>query len=188
MCEHTINWRKFLTMRKMSTTIQWHSLLTLWEIRRPYESDDVRSFSRKPFSCSTSAKPQAMFQVTTQTESVDQMCVQYATKVLKSCGVLDNHLTFQQLSNHELNCTQDKRYLLAGMLFAQKTEENLLQVDASEIRRLKLTSAKAQERLSAEKPYMLILSPMCMAAATLRSCPGSLGHWALRDRQQLQLL
>ena len=64
--------------------------------------------------------PKQCFQVTTQTEDVDQMCVQYATKVLKSCGVLDNHLTLEQLSNHELNCTQDKRYLLAGMLFAQK--------------------------------------------------------------------
>ena len=136
---------EILTMRIMSTTIQWHSLLTLWEIRRPYESDDVRSFSRKLFSCSTSAKPQAIFQETTQTESVDQMCVQYATKVLKSCGVLDNHLTSEQLSNHELNCTQDKRYLLAGMLFAQITEENLLQVDASEIRRLKLTRPKPRK-------------------------------------------
>ena len=31
------------------TTMQWHSLLTLWQLRRPYESKDVRSFSRKPF-------------------------------------------------------------------------------------------------------------------------------------------
>ena len=61
-----------LTMR-MSTTIQWHSLLTLWQIRRPYESDDVRSFSRKHFSSSTLAKHQAMFQVTTQNENVDKM-------------------------------------------------------------------------------------------------------------------
>ena len=113
----------------MFTTMQRHSLLTVWQIRRPCESNEVRCSSRKPFSCSALAKHQAMSQVITQTESVHQTWCQYASNVLKLCCVLDNHLTFEQLNNYEFNCTQDKRTLLAGMLYLQKAEGNLLQVD-----------------------------------------------------------
>ena len=43
--------------KDMFTTMQWHSLLHLWQIRQQCESNEVRSFSRKPFSCSALAKP-----------------------------------------------------------------------------------------------------------------------------------
>ena len=54
------------------TKMQWNSLLGLWHIRRPDESNDVRSFSRQHLSGSASGKPQAMTQVTTEPENVDQ--------------------------------------------------------------------------------------------------------------------
>ena len=106
----------------MVTTMQWHSVLTLWQLRRPYESSDVRSFSREPFFCTASAKPQAMSQVITQAEFVDQMWDQHSSKVLKPGCTLDNDLTLEQLSKHESICTQDKRDLLARMLFAMHAE------------------------------------------------------------------
>ena len=67
-----------------------------------------------------------MSHVTTQTDSVDQMWSQYASKALKSGCVLDNRLTLEQLSNYELERAQDWMNLLAGMLFAHKAEGNLL--------------------------------------------------------------
>ena len=72
-----------------------------------------------------------MSQVMTQTESVDQICCEDASKVLKYSCVLDSHLTLELLSNCEFNCAQGKRDLLAGMLFLQKAEGNFLQVDTS---------------------------------------------------------
>ena len=42
----------------MFTKMQWRALLNVWQIRRPYESSDVRSFSRKTFSCSALGKAQ----------------------------------------------------------------------------------------------------------------------------------
>ena len=72
-----------------------------------------------------------MSQVMTHTECADLMCEQHVSKVLKPGSVLDNHLTLEQLSNHEFNCTQDNNNFLAGMLFALKAEGNLLQVDTS---------------------------------------------------------
>ena len=114
--EQAFSWRIFLT-KEVFTTIQRNSLWTLWQIKRPFASHDVRSCSRKPFSCSVFRKPQAMSQVRIQ--------------VLKSGCALDGHLTLEQLSNHEFICTQDKRDLLAGMLFVQTAEGNLLQVDTS---------------------------------------------------------
>ena len=90
------------------------SLLSLWQIRRPYETCDVRSFSRKPFSCSGLEKPQAMSQMMTQATCVDQMWDQYSSKVLKSGCILGNLVTLEQLGNHEFTCAQDKRDLLAG--------------------------------------------------------------------------
>ena len=93
-----------------------------------FESNDVRSFSRKPFGRSAEAKHQAMPQVMTQAENIDQIWSQYAQKVLKSGCALRNHLTLEQLSNNEFHCSQHKRDLLAGMLFVQKAEGNLLQV------------------------------------------------------------
>ena len=59
-CGQTISWRIF--RQRMFATMQWHSWLTLRQIRRPYSSHEVSSFSRKPFSCSALAKPQAMSQ------------------------------------------------------------------------------------------------------------------------------
>ena len=88
--------------RWMFTTMQWHSFLSLLQIRRPFEPSDVRTVSRKPFSCSALAKPQAMSQVMTQTESVDQMWRQYSSKVLKSGCILGDCGTLEQLSNNEL--------------------------------------------------------------------------------------
>ena len=113
------------------TTMQWHLFLIWWQIRRPYESNDVNSFSHKPFSCSAFGKLQAMSQVTTQAESVDQIRNQYAPNVLKSGCALSDHLTLEQLSNHEFIFTQDHRNLLAGMLFSLKAERDLLHVDTS---------------------------------------------------------
>ena len=52
-------------------------------------------------------------------------------KELKSGCALKNHLTLEQMSNYEFHCTWDKRDILAGMLFSQKGEGNLLQVDTS---------------------------------------------------------
>ena len=66
------------------TTQHWHSLLSLRQFIRPCESSDVRSFSRKPLSCSALAKPQAMSQMMTQAECFDQMLDQHSSKVLKS--------------------------------------------------------------------------------------------------------
>ena len=77
----------------MFTTMQGHSLLTLWQLRRPYESNEVRSLSRKTFLL--------MSQVMTQTESVDQIWSQYASNIWKSGCALDNHLTLEQLNNYE---------------------------------------------------------------------------------------
>ena len=111
--------------------MQWHSLLTLWPIRRPCETNEVRSFSRKHFSCSALAQVRAISQVMTHTDCVDEMWSQFASEVFKSGCVLDNHLTLEQLGNYEFNCTQNRRNLLVGMLFAQKAEGNLLQVDNS---------------------------------------------------------
>ena len=47
------------------------------------------------------------------------------SKALKSSCALENHLTLEQSSNCELNCTQDKD-LLARMVFLQKAEGNLV--------------------------------------------------------------
>ena len=47
---------------------------------------------------------------------------QYASKVLKSTCALDGHLTLEQLSDYEFNCTHHKRNLIAGMLHLQKAE------------------------------------------------------------------
>ena len=72
-----------------------------------------------------------MSQMMTQAECVDQMWDQHSSKVLKSVGILGDRMTLKQLSNHEFTCTQDKRDLLAGRLFAMTAEENLLQVEYS---------------------------------------------------------
>ena len=63
---------------------------------------------------------QAMSHVKNEAENVDQIWSQHASKVLKSGCVLGDRVTLEQLSNHEFKCTQDKRDLLAGMLFAIK--------------------------------------------------------------------
>ena len=47
-CEQQIHWRIFWTKGKFAT-MQWHSLMNVWQIRRPHESNDVRSFCRKTF-------------------------------------------------------------------------------------------------------------------------------------------
>ena len=70
-----------------------------------------------------------MSQVMTQNENVDQIWIQYATKVLKSALWIITSL--EQLSNYEFHCAQDTIDLLAGMLFVQNAEGNLLQVDTS---------------------------------------------------------
>ena len=59
----------------------------------------------------------------TQGECVDQMWDLYSSKVLKTVCILDNHLTLEQLCNHEFPRTQDKGDLLAPMLFAMSAEE-----------------------------------------------------------------
>ena len=55
-----------------------------------------------------------MSQVMTQPETVDQMWSQYASNVLKSGCALDGHLTLEELSIYEFQCTQDKRDLYVG--------------------------------------------------------------------------
>ena len=59
------------------TTMQWNSFLTLWPIRALCESNDDRRFCRKPFSAF--GKPQAMSQVRTQSENVDQVALWMVT-------------------------------------------------------------------------------------------------------------
>ena len=71
------------------------------------------AFLAGPLSCIGLAKPQAMSQMMTQTECVDQMWDQYSSKVLKSGRILGDRVTLEQLSNHEFTCTQDKRDFLA---------------------------------------------------------------------------
>ena len=106
--EQTISW-PISWQKECFTTMQWHALLTLWQLRSLYEANDVRNFSRKPFSCSALALPQAMSQVMAHAECVDQMWDQYASKVLKSGCILDNRLSLEQWSNQKFTCTQDKR-------------------------------------------------------------------------------
>ena len=72
-----------------------------------------------------------MSQVMTQPENVDQIWSQYVSEVLTSGCAPDGHLTLEPLSNYDVQCTQDKRDLLAWMLYLQKAEGNLLQVDTS---------------------------------------------------------
>ena len=77
---------------------------TVSPLKRTYASNDVRSFSRKPFSCSALGKPQAMSQVNdTNRERWREMesLRFYASKVLKSSGALDIHLTLEQLRKYE---------------------------------------------------------------------------------------
>ena len=102
--------------------MQRHSLLSFWQIRRPYESSDVPRFSVKPFSFSAVAKHQAMSPMMTQARYVDQMWDQDCAKVLKSDCILGDIVTLEQLSSHEFAGTQDKRELLAGMLSAMNAE------------------------------------------------------------------
>ena len=64
----------------------------------------------------------------TQPDKVDQVWGRYASKVLKSCCGLDNHLNLEQLSNHEFICAKDKMDLFARMFFL-KAKGNLLGVD-----------------------------------------------------------
>ena len=112
--------------KEMFTTMQWHSLLTLWQTRRPYESNEVLIFLASFSLAQLQQSPQAITQVMTQAECVDQMWDQYASKVLKPGCVLDYHLTLEQLINHECQCTQDNRNLLAGLLVVLEAEGNLL--------------------------------------------------------------
>ena len=61
----------------------------------------------------------------TQTEKVDQMWGEYASKVLKSVCILDNHLTLEHLSNHEFTCAQsDSTYFPVPVL---KIDERIRQ-------------------------------------------------------------
>ena len=83
------------------------------------------------FSCSASTTPQAMSQAKNQAENVEQLWSQHASKVSRSGCVLGDRVTLEQLSNHEFKCTQDKRDLLAGMLFAMEAKGKLWQVVTS---------------------------------------------------------
>ena len=47
----------------------------------------------------------------TETESVDQLWNQYASKVLKSGCRMDGHLTLEHLRKYEFQCIQDKEML-----------------------------------------------------------------------------
>ena len=77
-----MNWRIFRQRDFLFTTLQWNSLLFLSPTTRPLESNDVRSFSRKPFSCSAFGKLQAMSEAVTQPKNVEQIWSQYASEVL----------------------------------------------------------------------------------------------------------
>ena len=104
-CEQQIHWRIFWTKGKFAT-MQWHSLMNVWQIRRPHESNDVRSFCRKPFSCSASVTLQAMSQAMTLPENVDQIWSQCVSQVLSSGYIQGNMVTLEQLfSRHQrLSC------------------------------------------------------------------------------------
>ena len=54
-CEQQINLADLLT-KGIFTTRQWHSLLTSWQLRRPYGSNDVRSFFSQTFLLSNFSK------------------------------------------------------------------------------------------------------------------------------------
>ena len=75
------------------------------------------------FSCRTLAKLQAMSQVMTQHENVDQKWSENASKVSKSGCALDGHLALEQLRNCEFLCTQDKRDLLAGCTISRRRRD-----------------------------------------------------------------
>ena len=119
--------------RGLLATMQWHSSSTSWQIRRRYESNEVRSFYHKPLSCSALGEPQAMSQVTTQPENVDQISSLNTHQVLQPGCALDNHLTLEQLSSCDFNCTQDKRdrpperggHTLAGWYFIPDLEKTI---------------------------------------------------------------
>ena len=58
-----------------------------------------------------------MSQTMTQTEKVDQMWSEYASKVLKTRCILDNHLTLEHSSNHEFTFARsDSKYFPVPML------------------------------------------------------------------------
>ena len=99
------------------TTIQWQSLFSLWQISRPHGSSDVRNVSRKPLSWSVWGKHQAISQVMTQAECVDQMRDKSPSKVLKPSCILDNH------------CSWSKWAIMS--LHDHKTREIFLQEDSS---------------------------------------------------------
>ena len=63
-----------------------------------------------------------MSQMMTNAKCIDEMWDQYSSKVLKSCGILSEIVTLDQLRNHEFKGTEDKRDLLAGKLFAMSAE------------------------------------------------------------------
>ena len=120
-----------LLTKGMLTTVHWNSLLTSGKPDDLVNQMISGAFLHKLFSCSASGKQQAMSQVMTQSESVDWMWSQYATKVLKSGCALGSHLVLERFTSCEFHCTQDKRDLLAGMLFWTKAEGNLSQIGIS---------------------------------------------------------
>ena len=63
-----------------------------------------------------------MSQMMTKAKCIDKMWDQYSSKVLKTCGILSEIVTLDQLRNHEFKGTEDKRDLLAGKLFAMSAE------------------------------------------------------------------
>ena len=62
-----------------------------------------------------------MSRVTNQTESVDQIWSQYASKVLKSGCVQDNHLTLEQLRNWR-KALENKDYRVNGEILRANLE------------------------------------------------------------------
>ena len=71
---------------------------------------------------------QAMSQVLTQADCVDQMWDQYSSQVWKSSCILGDIVALEQWSNHEFTGTRNKRDF-AGMLSAMNAEGNFLQVE-----------------------------------------------------------
>ena len=95
----------------------------LRHVTRTHRVDSDRLFWESElgsFYCDKVPTTNRFTQAMTQPENVDQTWSQYASNVLESVCALDVHLIWEQLSNLVFQCTQDKRDLVAGMLYLQK--------------------------------------------------------------------
>ena len=108
--------------------MQWQSLFHWWQIKQPFDSSHVRSFSRKPFSCIAFSAHQTMAQKMAKADCLDKMWRHDSSKLKSGC-ILSDFVTWDHLSNHSFEDTQSKSDLLAGVLCHMSAEGNHLQMD-----------------------------------------------------------